>query len=660
MAEVVAPEFIALQQAVLGRYSLERELGRGGMGIVFLARDVALDRPVAIKLLPPAMAAQPALRERFMREARTAAKLSHPNVVPIHAVEEAGDLVFFVMSYVEGETLGERLRARGPLTPREAARLLQEVAWALAYAHGRGVVHRDVKPDNIVIEHGSGRAVVMDFGIAAAGDGSAGEVLGTAAYASPEQLSGEPIDGRSDLYSLGVVGFLSLAGQLPFPADDVAGLVAMHLTRPPPPLAAVAPGVPSRLARAVDRCLAKDPAERFPTGESLAEAIAGTVEPKRELPVPVRIWLTKGADQRVAYAAWYLFAGFPVGMLAGGGVGELAGEALGWMVGVGTYFLLPPLLQTAHRLVRLRRLLAAGYGLADVRLAVRQVADQRREELAYEMGRGPTRWGRGVYLAGWAAGLTMAGGLLALVTGLVHHESQGAVAGGSLVAGLVLLVCRALNRVWPGRRITKDFEAELRGKFWSSRFAHWFERLARLGLKRRVAPADRTYRPTELAIGLAADALFESLPKPQRRELKELPPLITRLQHDAEVMRRTVDDLNGAIAGLGERRGEGPAAAALADTRERLRADLVSRRDEAARRLGAAVTALESIRLNLLRLKAGTGSVTDLTQDLSAAREITERLRLEAGAREEVERLLRGARVSMTEVVRVSREGLRG
>jgi serine/threonine-protein kinase len=125
MQDLVAPEFIALQRALAGRYSLERELGRGGMGIVFLARDVALDRPVAIKLLPPA---QPALRERFLREARTAAKLSHPNIVPIHAVDEIDGLVFFVMSYLDGETLGEQIRSRGALTPQAAARALQEVA----------------------------------------------------------------------------------------------------------------------------------------------------------------------------------------------------------------------------------------------------------------------------------------------------------------------------------------------------------------------------------------------------------------------------------------------------------------------------------------------------------------------------------------------------
>src|SRR5204862_166987 len=157
--------FLDFQSAVAGRYSLERELGRGGMGVVYLAREVRLDRPVAIKLLPPSKATDPKLRERFLREARTAAKLSHPNVIPIHAVEEIGGFVFFAMAYIEGETLTERVRQRGPLPPSEASRMLRDVAWALAYAHGQGVIHRDVKPDNILLENG-GRVLVADFGIA--------------------------------------------------------------------------------------------------------------------------------------------------------------------------------------------------------------------------------------------------------------------------------------------------------------------------------------------------------------------------------------------------------------------------------------------------------------------------------------------------------------
>src|SRR5215813_12080684 len=172
-------EFLDLQAALAGEYSLQRELGRGGMGVVYLARDVQLDRDVAIKVLPAHLARNPEARERFVREARMAAGLSHPHIVPIHRVgevppglperSEGPRFVFFVMSYVEGETLGERIRTRGPLPPADVTRVMREVAWALAYAHGHGIVHRDVKPDNILLEAGTGRAVVTDFGIARGG-----------------------------------------------------------------------------------------------------------------------------------------------------------------------------------------------------------------------------------------------------------------------------------------------------------------------------------------------------------------------------------------------------------------------------------------------------------------------------------------------------------
>src|SRR6266487_2737238 len=192
MTASISPEFLALQELLAGRYSIERELGRGGMGIVLLARDVALDRPVAIKLLPPHLASRPDERERFLQEARTAAGLAHPNIVPIHLVEARGDLVFFVMGFVDGETLRERVERAGPLPPRLATKLLQEVAWALGAAHQRGV-----NPDNIMIERATERAVVTDFGIALgrrATESVGDPIVGTARYMSPEQACGEPVD----------------------------------------------------------------------------------------------------------------------------------------------------------------------------------------------------------------------------------------------------------------------------------------------------------------------------------------------------------------------------------------------------------------------------------------------------------------------------------
>ena len=158
-------ELAAIRRAIGGRYSLERELGRGGMGTVYLARDVKLDRPVALKVLPAEFASQVPLRDRFLRETRTAASFSHPNIVPVYAVEETEDLLAYAMGFIEGETLAERVARVGPLPVREVVRLLQDTGYALAYAHGRGVVHRDIKPDNIMLERATGRALVMDFGI---------------------------------------------------------------------------------------------------------------------------------------------------------------------------------------------------------------------------------------------------------------------------------------------------------------------------------------------------------------------------------------------------------------------------------------------------------------------------------------------------------------
>jgi serine/threonine-protein kinase len=273
----IGSEFVELWGALASQYAVERELGRGGMGAVFLARDIRLDRHVAIKVLPPHLAAEGELRELFLREARTAARLSHPNIVAVFRADELAGHPFFAMPFIEGENLAERVSAEGVLPAADTVRVLREVAWALAYAHARGVIHRDVKPENIMIERGSGRAIVTDFGIARVEFGPTltqdALILGTASYMSPEQINGDPLDGRSDLYALGVVGFLLLSGRLPFSAESVSALLYAHLHRPAPALASVAPRVPAPIAEVIDRCLAKDREARYPTGESLADAL---------------------------------------------------------------------------------------------------------------------------------------------------------------------------------------------------------------------------------------------------------------------------------------------------------------------------------------------------------------------------------------------------
>jgi predicted Ser/Thr protein kinase len=274
-----------LAEALGARYHLERELGRGGMGVVYLARELNLDRAVALKVLPPELAVMPELRERFLREARTAALLSHPNIVPIHHAAEAGGFAFFAMGFVDGENLAEHLRARGRLAPAEVVRVLREIAWALAYAHARGVIHRDVKPENVMLERGTGRVLVTDFGIArderVTSLTEQGRVLGTVHYMSPEQAMGEPIDGRSDLYALGVIGFKALTGRLPFTAEAPGAVLVMHATQRAPRVLEAAADVSPSVARVIDRCLEKAPGDRYATGEALAEALTTALENDR-------------------------------------------------------------------------------------------------------------------------------------------------------------------------------------------------------------------------------------------------------------------------------------------------------------------------------------------------------------------------------------------
>ena len=219
-----------VDERLSGQYTVQRELGRGGMGVVYLAREERLDRLVAIKILPPA--ADGELRDRFLREARTAAQLSHPNIVQIFRADEIGDLAFFSMGYVDGENFAERIQTRGRVPTAEVVRVLREAAWALAYAHARGVIHRDVKPENLMIERATGRVIVTDFGIARDTRASSltrdGWILGSVHYMSPEQAAGDEIDGRSDLYALGVIGWQALTGRLPFEAEQASAVLIQH------------------------------------------------------------------------------------------------------------------------------------------------------------------------------------------------------------------------------------------------------------------------------------------------------------------------------------------------------------------------------------------------------------------------------------------------
>jgi len=280
--------------AVGNEYLIENEVGRGGMAVVYRATDLRLHRTVAIKVLPPDVAFNSDVRVRFIREAQTAAQLSHPNIVPIYAVDEKdhGSVVFFVMSYVDGESLGARLKREGAWPVEQTVRVLRDVADALAYAHARGVVHRDIKPDNILIERASGRPMVTDFGIARATAGDSrltvtGVAVGTPAYMSPEQALGErELDGRSDLYSLAVVGYHMLTGETPFKASNTPAMLVKHVSERPRPVRERRPEVPAYLAVAIDRALAKRPEDRWADAAEFRDALDSAKASLRYRPPP--------------------------------------------------------------------------------------------------------------------------------------------------------------------------------------------------------------------------------------------------------------------------------------------------------------------------------------------------------------------------------------
>src|SRR5256885_24369 len=452
MTASISTEFRALQELLAGRYSIERELGRGGMGIVLLARDVALDRPVAIKLLPPHLATRPDERERFLEEARTAAGLAHPNIVPIHLVEARGELVLFVMGFVDGETLRDRVERAGPLPPRLALKLLQEVAWALGYAHQRGVIHRDVKPDNIMIERATDRALVTDFGIALgrrSSESAGGPIVGTARYMSPEQACGEPVDARSDLYSLGATFFYALTGRAPFEAANVPAILTKHVYEPAPLLQTLRPEVPTKLAAVVDRLLRKAPPERFQTADDLAR-VAGEVRGRDFRAPPLLRAFVRNAQVSTLVLL--------TSVLAGRGTGLIGAILLFQLVVVA------------------RRLLKDGYTFGDIRaalLAERQVQQEEDEVIKRR------RW--------------------------------------------FLRLDSLWYRIWAGKAG--------RSFFW----------LAGWGLKTAPRPGPPSVERTEPVLRRSALAANKELPDADRRQARDLPALLERVETGAEALRARGD-----------------------------------------------------------------------------------------------------------------------
>jgi hypothetical protein len=605
--------FYALQQALEGRYALEEELGRGGMGIVYLAWERELDRMVALKLLSPARTA-PRQRERFLREARAAARLSHPNIVPIYTVDQVGPFVYYTMAYIEGETLDQRVKAGGPLSPGEAARILRDVAWAVDYAHQHGVIHRDLKPQNILIETKSGRALVADFGIARVLSEpplpGTGYTIGTCEYASPEQLAGLPTDERSDVYSLGVTGYEIATGELPFTGTDDE-IKQQHLTRPAPPLPVVGMHLDTTLARCVGRCLAKNPSDRFQTAAELAAALSLAPELRADLPRPLRKFLRR-LDVVSRGSTPGVLAGFFGLLLLGGAVQHGAWQrAAGLTAGLGV-LLAAPLLAA---LPVTRRLLQAGYGRDQIVHALSMHIGRQEEdlELPPEGERLPDAkviWVRRVVGAALAA--VVLGGIAALLRlPLPPRLVYGSMSIGSLVflfAGFALVGLHSRRNQIAGSRWRDFYRGPLGG---------WMLKLAGLKLRR----GRRDFADVELLPDEAAD--LEPEPRgaavltssvPGEGALPRLVPSEGEGEGDelAHVVRRSRSCVRRGRAWLSAS-SSSRTSAGRAPTRQE---------EDFEGQLERQLARLEAIYARLRRVDAAKADARSLTADLEAARDV--------------------------------------
>lgn len=602
--EALSEQLAREAAAALGPgYLVERELGRGGMGTVLLARDLSLDRPVAVKLLRPEFVAQSEIRERFLRESRIAASFSHPHIVPVHAVIERPQTLGFVMGYIDGETVTARVSREGPMLVADTVRLLREVAWGLAYAAGRGITHRDVKPDNILLERATGRALLTDFGVARSESESGltgvGQVVGTPHYMSPEQAAGEAVDGRSDVYALGAVAWFVLTGSPPFDAPTAGQVLTMHLTQPLPSLTARRPDLPQALVEIVERCLSKEPAQRFKGGEELVAALEPVAEARRGVALVLRM-----AAQRIRVVPLILLASFTIGPWIGFRLAAKGAQLDGLVVlafsvamGLG---LLTTMVQGFRTLAR------TGFRHDDIAHALRTVEAERNEVVStLTAALGMSVRFRIRVLATWVLlvlGLTSvlvsAWWLRAEPAGAASLGTPGMVAlvlGAAMVAMGVTFLGTTPTRSWLPRRAVVAFWAGPGGRAIFNLFTRGSPRVAA-----RLSPDSGSARRNVMTV-------FEALPAAQQRELREVPERVRQLEEEGEALEARVAQLRRTLAESRDPAADSSADESLEGTRRQLRQDVEGAIREARARRTVIANTLEQLRLELLRLQAGVG-----------------------------------------------------
>jgi serine/threonine-protein kinase len=543
----------------------------------------------------------------------------------------------------------------------KAVRVLRETAWALSYAHARGVIHRDIKPDNLLIEKDGGRTFVTDFGIAQVEGTSAltrdGQMFGSVSYMSPEQISGGAVDGRSDLYSLGIVAHVLLTGNLPFTHASSTAVLAMQLGTPAPPIGSLVPGISPRLAAAIDRCLAKDPAARHESVDAFAAALADVERPKDVPPalrawiigtglVDVGFWIVLGLAALFAAGTRDLFTTIPLG---------------GWWV-----FGVPLGYLAIQRSRQTRRLMQMGFGIDDIRGALTAAIEREAEENATQSTvRAPraARMLRAVArISGWATIPAIVTTLVLAYGPLWIHAHPWALSLAQWIDPFLERDAFFLPMIWIGSRLgaeliaptspaslkLREYRARLR--FWKSKIGERFAKFLRTGLGRTRGV--RTDQPTELVLGAAAASLFDALPKDARQRMPELPNVVRGLEERATILRSRIAELEHIAAQVHPGKASTPSSRmeraqgrdgglSMVDARRgALDADLGAGRIRAEERLGVVVAALETIRLDLLRMHAGNDVVDDLTASVEAAAKLAVEIDRALEGRDAVERLL--------------------
>jgi len=618
--ETTDPLLRRVTAAIGEQYAIEDEIGRGGMSVVYRARDLRLNRRVAIKILPPELAYDPAIRIRFTREAQTSAHLSHAHIVPIYDVGERDGIAYYVMGFVAGGNLAAVL-ARDPRPPiEETRRILREIADALAYAHLRGVIHRDIKPDNILLDDASRRAMVTDFGIARAMEAGArltatGIAVGTPTYMSPEQALGErEVDGRSDIYSLGVLGYQMLTGRVPFTSNNTMSLLLKHVNERPRPIAELRPDVPRAMQDVVERALMKDPEDRWPNAESLRDALASDA------------------------AAWRPESREPVRYVSpspeGGRRERLAERVRGES-------------RAARRQPAERPLPPLPGDLVHEQEHLGQLTPEQKADLRLWHGRtrllDRLKAARGylwLTVLGYVAAGFGLGGFIA---------SEGAAVPLLLSPWIPIYMTRKLIR--RGRSL-REHGLRLRRVFLMPR-AKWViprETAPTDKQLEKIAPRELLESPQGAAIRRAAEDkaaildLLRKLSKDDRALLPDVEPtvnhLMERVVHLAQTLNRLeqsvdtgeVAQLDGRIRSL-ERDGESPDGARrlalLRRQRDSLK-ELIERRQSLARQLDSAGLALGNLRLDLIKFRAS--GLSSALNDVSNATQEARALSREIGA----------------------------